>query len=761
MSEKKGGIPAILQFAHKEGTKDVFAGKRSYGRYNIGVSTELSIDPDNANASWSVVTHNVSGGGMGLWSRKRLAVGTPVHVRDTSETKSVTWIPGSVRHCSVGIRGYLLGISFDFPADPNFENTPDLNESHTPQKRIWADKIRSTQRNPVTSQTRHIACGAASALTAFIVSRQITGTVPTPTLFIVLAMQCTLTGALVGYLFGCVYARVERRDVRALRQMIRDVSEGRTPETPIEIAPTRDLAALYGSLRDLGSRLRLREEDERLQRQKLEEITQVKSNILAIVSHDMRTPLTSILLYAQMLLDEPDDLSAPECSSFLGIIHSECTRLTRLVDDLLEVQRLESDRSSWDIQSHDLTETVQSCVSVFEAMAKSKDISLKINCQPDLPPINADADKLSQVLSNLVSNGLKYTEPGGTVEVSARLQGDDYLISVADSGPGIPRDQWDQIFDRFTQIRDLNTSDIAGVGLGLYIVRKIVERHGGCIWVNSEVGRGSEFVVSIPTDHQTDARPSRLPAFVGRKVVVCDSDPELAATLSLILRREGLEVRTAHSAHRLMDHLDHGGIDLVIADVLLPDASGPELLERLMDPTRKNYRVIVHSYEGDAKTLGAKGIDVFLRRPASQDNLMAAVQRAFQKRSDEGHNIVTLHDGTINIERLHAYFVGRGHTPMLAETLDEAGQFVHEYAIDCVILPEDALDHEWSELGTAPFSTNQNTRVIVACKSVGRTQHELAGATGATVVSTRSGQELALVELAVAPTPAVQTESVS
>lgn len=758
MTEVARTAPAILQFARKEGHKDVFAGKRAYARYHIGVSTELTTDPTNPDASWPVVTHNVSGAGVGLWSTERLAAGTEVHVRDITEESRPTWLAGHVQHCSMGIRGYLLGICYDVPAEPDVVAEPVHDKSDVPKRPFLQSKLRITRSNAVTAQTRHIVCGSVSALTAYIVSHQITGQMPSPGHFVFLALLSTLVGALVGYLFGCLYARVERRHLRALRQMIRDVSEGRTAHPPTVVAATRDLAALYRSLRDLGARLRLREEDERLQRQKLEDITQVKSNILAIVSHDMRTPLTSILLYAQMLLDEQGGFDTAECRGFLEIIHSECTRLARLVDDLLEVQRLESDRASWDMQTHDLTETVHSCVSVFEAMANSKDITLRVNCQPDLPPIEADADKLSQVLSNLVSNAIKYTEPDGTVEVAAHLQGNDFILSVADSGPGIERDQWDQIFDRFTQIRDLNTSDIAGVGLGLYIVRRIVERHGGCIWLNSEVGRGSEFIVSIPKVRPTDSQPSRLSAFTGRKVVVCDSDPELVAMVSMVLRRHGLEVRTAHSANRLMTHLDHGDVDLVITDVLLPDASGAELLERLMGVTRKNYRVIIHSYDGDADTLGAKGIDVFLRRPVSQDNLIAAVHQALVKRADEGHNIVTLQDDVIDMERLHSLFVARGHTPMLAEGLSEAAQLVHEYAIDCVILPETALDHEWSELGSPPFCMNPHTRVVVVCEFVGQPQRELAGATGAVVVTFQPGQELTLVETAVASGASVQQE---
>lgn len=756
-----GKIPAIFELARNDGKIDAFAGKRAFTRYAVGLSTQLTLNPNGPDAPWSVVTHNVSGGGVGLWSRERLSTGTAVYIRDLNDNREDTWLPGRVRHCSVGLRGYLLGIELDTPTlEPNELPITDEDADGTDgtDDASGAESLSPSKRQPAAEELRFIVCGCACAFIGYAISSEIGRNLPIPASFLVVAAIGILVGGLVGFLFGGLFSRNDAAHVRSLRQMIRDVSNGRPMRACETKAPTHHLASLEGSLVDLGNRLRLREEDERQQRERLEEHTQIKSNILAIVSHDMRTPLTSILLYAQMLLDELETLEIEDRKNFLEIIHSECTRLARLVDDLLEVQRLESQRVSWDIQAHDLADTVRSCVSVFEAMASNKGIELCVHCDGSLPPIEADADKLSQVLSNLLSNALKYTGENGTVEVSAERHGADFVLRVADSGPGIPRDQWDQIFDRFMQIRDPNTSDIAGVGLGLYIVKKIVEGHGGSAWVNSELGRGSEFVVSIPIKRPDPEARMNIQGLASRKVALCEPDPELAANIATILRNAGLEVRIAHCGSRLMTHLDTGDVDLVITDVLLPDVSGAELLERLMKFKRRKFRTIVHSYAGDAENLSAKGVDIFLKRPVSRQELLEAIQVAVKKRPNEGHNIVTVRRQDLNTERLHAYLAARGHTPMIAENLHEAAALVRDYAIDIVIVHESLLDEDWTQLELEPLGTNHDTRVVVLCDTLTKRHREAAESTRAEPFVFKRGQEHLFAESIMKGQPASPAE---
>ena len=173
----------------------------------------------------------------------------------------------------------------------------------------------------------------------------------------------------------------------------------------------------------LQEELQRHEYSERLQRETLQELSQIKSNILAIVSHDLRTPLTSILLYTKMLISDRDSLTDDDQTNFLNIIADECNRLSRLVNDLLEVQRLESEEIHWNLELQDLTSIIKDCAKVFGPVATSKSMTLKVACPNSLPPIAADSDKITQALNNLVSNALKYTPTGGCVEVSVEVQG--------------------------------------------------------------------------------------------------------------------------------------------------------------------------------------------------------------------------------------------------------------------------------------------------------------------------------------------------
>src|SRR5262249_1840586 len=159
--------------------------------------------------------------------------------------------------------------------------------------------------------------------------------------------------------------------------------------------------------------------------------------------------------------------------------------------------------------------------------------------------------------------------------------------AVADNGPGVPREKWDQIFDQFAQVSVNFVREISGVGLGLYIVREIVSRHGGRVWIDSQVGRGSVFFVALPMRSADQSPPSRPEmdddGRVLAKVVICDADPELAARISHFFRRRHYDVRVAHSGARLLSLIVEHGPDLELTDLLLPDMDAPDLLAALVD----------------------------------------------------------------------------------------------------------------------------------------------------------------------------------
>ncbi len=226
-----------------------------------------------------------------------------------------------------------------------------------------------------------------------------------------------------------------------------------------------------------------------------QEVSKLKDEFLSIVGHELRTPLTSMNLYSSLLLDEKMGQLTPQQKEAIAVLKAEIQRLSALINDLLDLSKLESRKVKLRLEAvnlHDLAER-----SSHRALAEQKRIAVK-NAVPRGLTVQADPDKLAQVVVNLVSNAIKFTPEGGTITISGRANGKSWELSVADTGPGIPKDKQKRLFDKFYQVDDYLTRERGGVGLGLAIVRSLVELHRGKITVKSEEGRGSAFTVSVP-----------------------------------------------------------------------------------------------------------------------------------------------------------------------------------------------------------------------------------------------------------------------
>ena len=363
------------------------------------------------------------------------------------------------------------------------------------------------------------------------------------------------------------------------------------------------------------------------------------------------------------------------------------------------------------------------------------------------------------MLSNLLSNALKYTQAGGKVELSAEARGNEIVLRVADNGLGIPRDKWDQIFDRFSQLSDPNVTEIAGVGLGLYIVKKIVEGHGGAVWVDSAVGEGSEFFVSLPA-RAASAKPQEGPEAMApaRRVAVCDPDPELAATIAQALRSANFDVRVAHTGHRLLSHLHQGDVDVVVTDVLLPDMNASELLDALHNVSNRSFRTIVHSYDGDTQELRRRGVDIYLKRPISKNELVRAVQVALQKRSAAGMTVILVDDESIDAVRLKPLLANGGHMHLVAATWKEASSLARDYAADAIIIPSQSLAMSGTITKELRTTTANGTRVLVLCETLRRQERQWEDEAGITTVIYRPGREAEVVDAIMASQDALVAE---
>ncbi|HOV78461.1 MAG TPA: ATP-binding protein [Bacillota bacterium] len=226
-------------------------------------------------------------------------------------------------------------------------------------------------------------------------------------------------------------------------------------------------------------------------------LEEMRSEFVANVSHELRTPLTSIKGFAETLIDGA--LEDPQVTRhFLEIINTETDRLSRLIDELLNLSRIESGKALPNLQSLKIRELVDKAVAILQPRAKKKNIAIELDIPDNLPMVQADSDMINQVLINLIENAVSYTQPGGLVNIRASVYEDQIRVEVQDNGIGIPPENLSRIFERFYRVDKARSRELGGTGLGLSIVKHIIEAHHGRVEVESKAGAGSTFSFNLP-----------------------------------------------------------------------------------------------------------------------------------------------------------------------------------------------------------------------------------------------------------------------
>lgn len=263
---------------------------------------------------------------------------------------------------------------------------------------------------------------------------------------------------------------------------------------------TRELEEAYQTLRVRNFELQQANEE-------LKELDRLKSEFVSMVSHELRTPLTNINGCIELMLSDDNEMKGDARRELLQVIGEQSARLTRLVKGILNVSRIESQRLHLHSELVDIEPLVQRVVRNLETTTTRHQFILP---HPNyLPAVWADADRVEEILTNLIDNAIKYSPLGGKIVIDADCQGDTVILSVLDSGLGIPEEELDKIFEKFHRVDRGDARETYGHGLGLYIAKKLVEAHGGEIWVESTLGRGSKFSFSLPVA-STDGTKKRL-----------------------------------------------------------------------------------------------------------------------------------------------------------------------------------------------------------------------------------------------------------
>ena len=245
--------------------------------------------------------------------------------------------------------------------------------------------------------------------------------------------------------------------------------------------------------------------------QELLSLDEAKTNFLANVSHELRTPLTSIRAFSEILLNYDNDVSVQR--EFLQIITDESERLTRLVNDVLDVTKIESGKMDWREDTISLTAVLDQCARTFVPLFEQTQLTFRQDVPRNLPPIRGDHDRVQQVIHNLLNNAMKFTETG-TIALRASVVAGEVEIAVTDTGVGIALTDQERVFEKFQQVGDTLTGKPKGTGLGLTICREIIAHHGGRLRLESQPGEGSTFTVVLPI-----AVAKRSPVSIARRLV--------------------------------------------------------------------------------------------------------------------------------------------------------------------------------------------------------------------------------------------------
>ncbi len=409
-------------------------------------------------------------------------------------------------------------------------------------------------------------------------------------------------------------------------------------------------------------------------------LERAKSDFVATASHELRSPLTSIKGFVELLERSPENMSARQLE-FLDIIQRSTDRLVELVNDLLDVARLEADHVEINVRPIDVGEAVQELAELMGPRINAKHQKLGVYVAPALPLAMADPERIRQVIGNLVTNAHLYTPEGGRIHVGIEADRAWVKIVVSDTGIGMTPEETERAFERFYRARSGDES-APGTGLGLSIVKSLVDLHHGVIEVDSEPGRGTTFHVLIPAAVAADDEES-LDVIQGRRVLIVDDEADVAALIADQLAPLDVDTAIATSGEQALVALRGERFDAVTLDILMPDMDGFEVLRQIRaDPELRATPIVFVSVFSSRTELSGEWVVPKPIDAAELRNVLAAAVRAGRSR---------------------VLIVGREELQQtLAPALDELG-----------------IEHQWEISGAAAARVCGERRFEVALIDVG------------------------------------------
>ena len=375
-------------------------------------------------------------------------------------------------------------------------------------------------------------------------------------------------------------------------------------------------------------------------RAEAEAANRIKDEFLATLSHELRTPLTSLLGWSSVLREGKRDQKV--LAQGLDAIDRNARMQAQLIDDLLDVSRIVSGKLNLDVRPLDIASVARAAINVVQPAADAKGITLDYYAEPGLGAISADSARVHQIVWNLLSNAVKFTPHGGKISVRVEQNESDARVTVKDSGQGIDSEFLPRVFDRFRQADSSTTRSFGGLGLGLAIVRHLVELHGGTVSARSDgVGKGATFTVTfplmadrtVPVTHAPEISLSDTYSLDGLKVLLVDDEAEARQIISTVITRTGAEVKACQSAHEALVKLSEWKPDVILSDIAMPEEDGYTFIKQVRSLPRDKggdtpaAALTAYARDIDRRQALAAGYQMHIAKPIGASQLVTMIAR--------------------------------------------------------------------------------------------------------------------------------------
>jgi PAS domain S-box-containing protein len=441
-------------------------------------------------------------------------------------------------------------------------------------------------------------------------------------------------------------------------ETIRVAKDGSRLNISLTISPIRDgngkIIAVSKIARDITEQKRIENEREQLlvreqlARTQAETANRMKDEFLATVSHELRTPLNAIIGWSHLL--SSGRIDGPTAARAIETIERNARAQAQLVEDILDVSRVISGKLRLKLGNVDLASVINAAIDSVQLAADSKDIHFALTLDPSVRRIMGDAGRLQQVVWNLLSNAIKFTPPGGLIEVRLDHVDSQIQISVSDNGPGISAEFLPYIFDRFRQADGSSTRRSGGLGLGLAIVRHLIELHGGTVHAESTPGQGATFTLCLLAGKSEERTPEKgkdsvsmrsfpssndltgtVNALVGIRLLLVDDDIDNLNIISMLLTNQGASVHAVTSVAEALQVLRCDLPDVLVSDLAMPIEDGYALIEKVRNEELRTGRhlpaIALTAYVrvADRAQALSRGFDMFVPKPVEPRELITAI----------------------------------------------------------------------------------------------------------------------------------------